>query len=66
MGSNCCQQLYDSTFDRKRAESELINYRRKGPRKDTRALLEALSGLPLNGKSLLDIGGGIGAIRVTQ
>lgn len=62
MGNNCCHQLYDTTFDRKRAESELKNYIRKGPRKDTRSLVEALRDLPLEGRSLLDIGGGVGTI----
>jgi ubiquinone/menaquinone biosynthesis C-methylase UbiE len=62
MENNCCHQLYDTTFDRKRAESELKNYLRKGPRKDTRFLVEALRNLPLEGRSILDIGGGVGSI----
>ena len=62
MGKHCCQQLYDTTFDRKRAESELQRYQRKGIPKTTRPLVEAVRDLPLQDMTLLDIGGGMGSV----
>ncbi len=60
---SCCnQQLYDTTFDAKLAQTELEDYLRSGLKKSSRPFLEAINSLPLDGKSLLDIGGGIGAV----
>jgi Methyltransferase domain len=52
-----------SFYDEKRAASELRRYREKGPIPSTRALIEALVAEGVEGASLLDIGGGIGAIQ---
>ncbi|MCI0577669.1 MAG: class I SAM-dependent methyltransferase [Chloroflexi bacterium] len=61
---NCCQcQGIESLFDRQTAAKELKAYRRQGPPKETRILLEALQAAGVEGHSLLDIGGGIGAIQ---
>ncbi len=38
-------------------------YRRRGPSKTTRMLVDALSRMGLEGSTLLDIGGGVGAIE---
>lgn len=54
--------MYDTTFDEKKAGSQFKDYLRKGPRKDTGKLLEAIRQLPVEGRTLLDIGGGIGAL----
>ena len=58
---HCCGA--DMLFDLKSAQKELRSYKRRGPRKTTKKLLSLLSGYDQKGKSLLDIGGGIGAIQ---
>lgn len=50
-------------FDRKKAAKKLARYRKKGPEKTTRLLVNGMKMLGVEGKSLLDIGGGIGAIQ---
>ena len=50
-------------FDAKEAERELGDYRRKGPDKTTRMLIDALVSAGVTGKTLLDIGGGVGAVQ---
>jgi 16S rRNA G966 N2-methylase RsmD len=51
-------------FNEKEARKNLKRYKKKGPNKTTRKLLNALSNENIKGLSLLDIGGGIGAIQV--
>jgi magnesium-protoporphyrin O-methyltransferase len=61
---NCCQrQVLETTFDRTVAETELKQYREKGMKQTTRLLVEALKTQGVQGKTLLDIGGGIGVIQ---
>ena len=62
---SCCRhcQGLDSLFDDKTAQKELKAYRKKGPSKTTQMLIEALKAEGVTGKSLLDIGGGVGAIQ---
>jgi 2-polyprenyl-3-methyl-5-hydroxy-6-metoxy-1,4-benzoquinol methylase len=50
-------------YNEKSAASELRKYRQKGPIPSTRALIEALKAAGVEGATLLDIGGGIGAIQ---
>ena len=50
-------------FDEKAANQDLKTYRRKGPSKPTRLLLEALQTAGVKGATLLDIGGGVGTIQ---
>ena len=52
-----------SFYDQKRAASQLRSYREKGPIPSTRALIEALEAEGVEGATLLDIGGGVGAIQ---
>ena len=52
-----------SFYDQKRASSQLRSYRRKGPIPSTRALIDALKAEGVEGATLLDIGGGVGAIQ---
>lgn len=60
----CCQcQGIETIFNQKRVERELQKYRKKGPGKPTRILLEAIQAAGVEGLTLLDIGGGIGAIQ---
>jgi SAM-dependent methyltransferase len=61
---SCCSHCQDAGtfFNRRTAERELRRYLRKGPNKSTRHLLDEIRNDDLHGLSLLDIGGGIGAI----
>ena len=60
---NCCDTTrYDDVFGAKRAKSDLKRYRRKGPAKTTRLLIDALRSVGVQHQTLLDIGGGIGVI----
>jgi 2-polyprenyl-3-methyl-5-hydroxy-6-metoxy-1,4-benzoquinol methylase len=60
----CCTNYCaaESQFDRKVAERDLRRYRRRGPDVTTRLLLEEIRRWPLEGRRLLDVGGGIGVI----
>ena len=50
-------------FDEKTAGRQLRQYRKKGPPKSTRILIDALKSQGVDGMTLLDIGGGVGAIQ---
>lgn len=61
---NCCQcQGIEAVFDQKTAADDLRDYRQKGPDKTTRMLIDALEAEGVEGMTLLDIGGGVGAIH---
>lgn len=61
--ANCCDtKRYDAVFSEKRARSDLKRYRKKGPAKTTQLLIDAVKGAGVQRATLLDIGGGIGAI----
>lgn len=57
-----CQGI-ESLFDARTARRDLRRYRRKGPAKATRALIEALVAEGVAGASLLDVGGGVGMVQ---
>ena len=57
----CCG--FDRLFNERAAARELKRYRRRGPIPTTRLLIEALKAQGAQGATLLDIGGGIGAIQ---
>jgi hypothetical protein len=62
----CCTTTttrIESVFNDKLAACDLRRYRKKGPKRSTRLLLDALKAGGVEGKTLLDIGGGIGAIQ---
>lgn len=62
---NCCDHCQDAKdlFNEDTAMTELRKYRRNGPpNKCTRLLIEGLKTLDLTGKTLLDVGGGVGMI----
>jgi 2-polyprenyl-3-methyl-5-hydroxy-6-metoxy-1,4-benzoquinol methylase len=52
----------EAQFDRKVAERDLRRYRRRGADATTRLMLAELRRWPLEGRRLLDVGGGIGVI----
>lgn len=61
---NCCQcQGIESCFNQRMADADLKRYRRKGAAKTTRYLLDRLLEAGVEGLTLLDIGGGVGAIQ---
>lgn len=61
----CCHHCQDAEgfFTSRTARRELRRYRKKGPPKATRLLVEALEAEEVEGATLLDVGGGIGAIQ---
>lgn len=62
MPCNCCE-VTDHAFSEKEARRAAQQYRRRGPSGQTRAILKAIRARALNDLSILDIGGGIGAIH---
>jgi len=63
---DCCSpgdSSFDRQFDSRHAADDLREYREKGPAATTRALIEALSAGGVDGQSVLDIGGGVGAVH---
>jgi len=62
MPCNCCQ-ISGRTFNDAAARSSLRQYRRHGPANQTRELLAAVRSRRLTDATLLDIGGGVGAIH---
>jgi 2-polyprenyl-3-methyl-5-hydroxy-6-metoxy-1,4-benzoquinol methylase len=61
---NCCQcQGVEELFSQQYVTKELSRYRAKGPDKTTRMLVEAIKEAGVAGETLLDIGGGLGAIQ---
>jgi tRNA1(Val) A37 N6-methylase TrmN6 len=65
MGCSRCSQCIgiEREFDNKLATKELQKYRNEGPIEKTRVLIDALRAEGISGATLLDIGGGIGAIQ---
>jgi predicted TPR repeat methyltransferase len=63
----CCGACdgIDDQFDRKTAQRELLRFRRRGPIPTTKRLIDALRSAGVSGATVLDIGGGIGAIHHT-
>lgn len=61
---SCCQcQGAQKLFSGRYVKRELKSYRRKGPRGTTRMLIDALKAEGVDGDTLLDVGGGVGAIQ---
>ena len=61
---NCCQCCgIEEQFNRAEATRKLREYRRAGPARTTQLLIDALMREPVAGQTLLDIGGGVGAIQ---
>lgn len=60
---SCQCQGIENEFNRKEAARQLESYRNNGPARTTSMLLEVLKTQGVLGRSLLDIGGGVGAIQ---
>lgn len=63
MAGPSCACCYDTEFDDRLARREVREYRRSGPRAATRALADALAGDDAAGLTVLDVGGGVGALH---
>lgn len=62
---SCVQCIgIEEMFDERRAASELRRYRRRGPGKTSRLLVESITAEGVTGLSVLDIGGGLGAVHL--
>jgi len=62
--TSCQCQGIEVQFDSREAAKKLAEYQKKGPAGSTRLLIEALKELGVEGRTLLDICGGIGVIQV--
>jgi methyltransferase family protein len=62
MSCGACEGI-ERQFDRGKADKELRRFHRRGPLANTRRLIEELRTRAREGDSLLDIGGGVGAIH---
>lgn len=64
MTCSCCEfsDTAEGHFTQEKAASELNRYRRKGPGPTTRRLRDGLVQLKATGGTVLDIGGGVGAL----
>jgi hypothetical protein len=63
---DCCSpgdSPFDRQFDARHAAGKLRAYRQKGPVGLTRALIEALAAGGIDGHTVLEIGGGVGAVH---
>jgi 2-polyprenyl-3-methyl-5-hydroxy-6-metoxy-1,4-benzoquinol methylase len=60
----CCSgECFESTFTERRATKQLKGYRKRGPDKTTRLLLDALRAAKIDAATVLDIGAGIGVVH---
>jgi len=64
MPPSCCEPDYDAMFNERAARQELARYRRTGAEGSTGRLIDVLEAAGVRDASLLDIGGGIGAIGI--
>ena len=63
--SDCCSPKgYRWVFSESSARSEARRYRRKGLDATSRRIVEFLKGQGVEGRSVLEVGGGIGAIQI--
>lgn len=62
---SCCQcQGIEKEFNNKYATKNFKSYNKKGPFKLTKKLISAIEEIGVKGKTLLDIGAGVGAIQL--
>src|SRR5438094_6060032 len=63
--SDCCTPRgYRTIFSEKSARSEAKRYRRKGLDRTSRRIADLLGERGVEGRTLLEVGGGIGAIQI--
>jgi len=59
----CTPGCFESMFNERRARKQLKRYRRGGPEKTTRLLVDALRAAGIQDASVLDVGAGIGVVH---
>ena len=61
----CCAHCrgVEDMFGDRMARRQLRQYRRKGPPKATRRLIDAIAADGLEGRTFIDVGGGVGAVQ---
>lgn len=64
MPGDCCKPDYDVHFDAESARKDLLSYRQDGPDGSTQRLLDVLIAQGIADATVLDIGGGIGAVQL--
>ena len=64
MPGDCCKPDYDVHFDAESARKDLLGYRQDGPDGSTRRLLDVLIAEGVTDATVLDIGGGVGAVQL--
>ena len=65
-GVDCCSKedsAFDREFNARTAEEDLRSYRRDGPTGLTKDLIDALSAGGIEGRTILEIGGGVGTVH---
>ena len=59
----CSPECFESTFNDRHAAKQLKHYRKRGPNKTTRMLVDALRAAGIRDASVLDVGAGIGVVH---
>jgi magnesium-protoporphyrin O-methyltransferase len=61
----CCQcQAIEERFDREKAAAKQLAYQQDGLKRESQALVDLLVEQGIDGHSLLDVGGGLGALAI--
>jgi SAM-dependent methyltransferase len=61
----CCQcQAIEERFDRQKAATKVRDYQQNGLKRESQLLVDALEEQGIDGRSLLDVGGGMGALTI--
>ena len=61
----CCQcQAIEERFDREKAAAKVLGYQQDGLKDESQMLVDALVEQGIDGYSLLDVGGGMGALAI--
>lgn len=61
---SCCSPGYDKVFSSRRAETEARRYRRQGLDAPSRRLFDAIVAGGVAEQSVLEVGGGVGALQI--
>ena len=62
--TDCCQPAYEGMFNSRRARSDAKAYRKKGLDGQSAQIVSLLTAEPLDGATILEVGGGVGAIQL--
>jgi magnesium-protoporphyrin O-methyltransferase len=62
--ADCDCASHSNVFSERMAEADLRSYLEKGPDRPTRELLDAIRNEGVTGATVLDIGGGVGAVQL--